>query len=452
MGRRGKFLMKVYEIIEATKGSLLSGDLQTEITGFCQDTRKIQAGDMYIALLGENSDGHDYIPQAIEAGAKAILTSKDISYPDLVVIKVEDTYLGLQDMARYIRTNRGVKVIGITGSVGKTSTKDMVYSVMQTKYKTLKTLGNYNSDVGLPLTILRHSDEEVLILEMGMNHLREMALLSSIATPDIAIITNVGTAHIGEVGSRENILKAKLEILEGMKKGSKVIMNMDNDMLSSVQLDDYQIIPVSIEKEVEYRARNPIYHETNSEFDFSGETINVPVAGKHFITNALLSIAVGQAMDIPFELCKKGIETFELTKNRNDVHMLKGNIQLIDGTYNASEESMKSSLDVLKNYQSRRIAVLADMLELGEYSQELHTSVGNHARECCDVLFCVGDQAKYIAAKAKETMNEVYEYQTNEELYTHLSTYLQENDVCLLKGSNGMKLKEVVSKLLEEMK
>ncbi|WP_249029438.1 UDP-N-acetylmuramoyl-tripeptide--D-alanyl-D-alanine ligase [Tannockella kyphosi] len=438
--------MKVYEIIEATNGVLLSGDSNTPIYGFCQDTRKLQPGDMYIALIGENSDGHDYIQQAMDAGAIAVLTSKKVDYPNSIVIQVEDTLLGLQDMARYVRTHREMKVIGITGSVGKTSTKDMVYSVMKQKYKTLKTLGNYNNEIGLPLTILRHSNEEVVILEMGMNHLREMAHLSSIATPDIAIITNVGTAHIGEVGSRENILKAKLEILEYMEDNTNVILNVDNDMLSTVQLDNHPIISVSLEKE----GLDPIYYETSSDFQYHNQTIHVPVAGKHFITNALLALALGELLDIPFDLCKKGIEEFKLTKNRMDIHPLDNDIQLIDGTYNASEESMKSSLDVLKNYQTRRIAVLGDMLELGDYSKELHLSVGKHASACCDVLFCIGTEATYIAQGAmQEGMKDVFCVATNVELYNLLKEYLEPKDICLLKASNGMKLKEIVIKLME---
>ena len=206
--------MLIKEIIEATQGQLLSGNLNDDVKGFTQDTRKINEGDMYIPLIGEKADGHDYIEQAFFKGASSIITSQPVDYPDKNVILVKDTLQAMSDMAAYLREHRPVKVVAITGSVGKTSTKDMIYSVVSTKYKTLKTLGNYNNHIGLPLTILRHQDEEVMILEMGMNHLEEIHHLTMIAKPDIAAITNVGTAHIGELGSRENILKAKIEIVD----------------------------------------------------------------------------------------------------------------------------------------------------------------------------------------------------------------------------------------------
>ncbi len=202
--------MKVYEIVEATRGILVSGNKEDDICFFSQDSRQMTNGGMYIPLKGERFDGHDFIESAFQTGATAIITAKDVSYPDKIVIKVEDTYQALKDMAIYLRSHRPVKVVGVTGSVGKTSTRDMVYSVVKQKYKTLKTEGNYNNEIGLPLTILRYQDEEVMVLEMGMNHLNEMSRLSMIAHPDVACITNVGTAHIGELGSRENILKAKV--------------------------------------------------------------------------------------------------------------------------------------------------------------------------------------------------------------------------------------------------
>ena len=251
--------MKVYEILEATKGILVSGNKEDEICFFSQDSRQMKNGGMYIPLKGERFDGHDFIESAFQTGATAIITAKDVSYPDKIVIKVEDTYQALKDMAIYLRSHRPVKVVGVTGSVGKTSTRDMVYSVVKQKYKTLKTEGNYNNEIGLPLTILRYQDEEVMVLEMGMNHLNEMSRLSIIAHPDVSCITNVGTAHIGELGSRENILKAKLEITDGMKDQSTLIINNDNDkeslekyasIKSVCKKDDRFFKDITIQKEL----------------------------------------------------------------------------------------------------------------------------------------------------------------------------------------------------------
>ena len=443
--------MKVYEIVEATQGILVSGNKDDEINFFSQDSRQMKNGGMYIPLKGERFDGHNFIESAFQTGAQAIISEKDVKYEDKTVIKVKDTYQALKDMASYLRNHRPVKVVGVTGSVGKTSTRDMVYSVVKQKYKTLKTEGNYNNEIGLPLTILRYHDEEVLVLEMGMNHLQEMSRLSMIARPDIACITNVGTAHIGELGSRENILKAKLEITDGMKEGSTLIINQDNDMLQTVELPHLNVVRVGKGKEASIQASHIILEETKSSFEveYQGkkEIIEVPVQGEHNISNALIAIAVGIALNISLEDIKKGIQEFKLTKNRMDI-LEKNHKTVIDGTYNASVDSMKSSIDVLANYKKRKVAILADMLELGAYSQQLHEEVGSYvASKGIDILVCVGKEAKYIYQKARESMKDVYYFESNQEVIDRLDELLKEDDVILVKGSHSMNLKEVVEKI-----
>ena len=443
--------MKVYEIVEATQGILVSGNKDDEINFFSQDSRQMTNGGMYIPLKGERFDGHNFIESAFQTGAQAIISEKDVNYEDKIVIKVKDTYQALKDMASYLRNHRPVKVVGVTGSVGKTSTRDMVYSVVKQKYKTLKTEGNYNNEIGLPLTILRYHDEEVLVLEMGMNHLQEMSRLSMIARPDIACITNVGTAHIGELGSRENILKAKLEITDGMKEGSTLIINQDNDMLQTVELPHLNVVRVGKGKEASIQASHIVLEETKSSFEveYQGkkEIIEVPVQGEHNISNALIAIAVGIELNISLEDIKKGIQEFKLTKNRMDI-LEKNHKTVIDGTYNASVDSMKSSIDVLANYKKRKVAILADMLELGDYSQQLHEEVGSYvASKGIDILVCVGKEAKYIYQKAKENMKDVYCFESNQEVIARLDELLKEDDVILVKGSHSMNLKEVVEKI-----
>ncbi len=443
--------MKVYEIVEATQGILVSGNKDDEINFFSQDSRQMTNGGMYIPLKGERFDGHNFIESAFQTGAQAIISEKDVNYEDKIVIKVKDTYQALKDMASYLRSHRPVKVVGVTGSVGKTSTRDMVYSVVKQKYKTLKTEGNYNNEIGLPLTILRYHDEEILVLEMGMNHLQEMSRLSMIARPDIACITNVGTAHIGELGSRENILKAKLEITDGMKEGSTLIINQDNDMLQTVELPHLNVVRVGKGKEASIQASHIVLEETKSSFEveYQGkkEIIEVPVQGEHNISNALIAIAVGIELNISLEDIKKGIQEFKLTKNRMDI-LEKNHKTVIDGTYNASVDSMKSSIDVLANYKKRKVAILADMLELGDYSQQLHEEVGSYvASKGIDILVCVGKEAKYIYQKAKESMKDVYYFESNQEVIARLDELLKEDDVILVKGSHSMNLKEVVEKI-----
>ena len=443
--------MKVYEIVEATRGILVSGNKDDEINFFSQDSRQMTNGGMYIPLKGERFDGHNFIESAFQTGAQAIISEKDVNYEDKIVIKVKDTHQALKDMASYLRNHRPVKVVGVTGSVGKTSTRDMVYSVVKQKYKTLKTEGNYNNEIGLPLTILRYHDEEVLVLEMGMNHLQEMSRLSMIARPDIACITNVGTAHIGELGSRENILKAKLEIINGMKEGSTLIINQDNDMLQTVELPHLNVVRVGKGKEASIQASHIVLEETKSSFEveYQGkkEIIEVPVQGEHNISNALIAIAVGIELNISLEDIKKGIQEFKLTKNRMDI-LEKNHKTVIDGTYNASVDSMKSSIDVLANYKKRKVAILADMLELGSYSQQLHEEVGSYvASKGIDILVCVGKEAKYIYQKARESMKDVYYFESNQEVIARLDELLKEDDVILVKGSHSMNLKEVVEKI-----
>lgn len=441
--------MYVYEIIEATKGRLLSGDMNKDIVSFSQDSRRVQPGGMYIPLKGERFDGHQFIDSAFQNGAEAIITHQKVSYPDKIVIEVQDTMQALKDMARYLRLHRAVKVIGITGSVGKTSTRDMVYSVVKQKYRTLKTEGNYNNEIGLPLTILRYRDEEVMVLEMGMNHLGEMSRLSHIALPDVAAITNVGTAHIGELGSRENILKAKLEITDGMADEKTLIINQDNDMLQSVDLERLHIVRVGKDPQSDIQAKDIDCYENHSEFTLRFQNqdhrIQVPVQGIHNVANALIAIAVGLELKMDIDQIQKGIMSFELTKNRMDIVEKSQQRTIIDGTYNASVDSMKSSIDVLSQYKRRKVAILADMLELGKFSEELHRSVGQYAVDHhIDVLICVGRDAHYIYDEAKQSLSNVYYFENNALLIEQLDQLLSPGDVILVKGSHSMNLKEVV--------
>lgn len=448
--------MLIKEILEATQGHLLSGNINDDIYGFTQDTRQIKEGDLYVPLIGENNDGHDYIDAAFKQGASSIITERRVDYPQKNVILVDNTEEALGKMASYLRKHRPIKVVGVTGSVGKTSTKDMIYSVVSMQYKTLKTLGNYNNHIGLPLTVLRHKDEEVMILEMGMDHLGEIDYLSKLALPDIAVITNVGTAHIGELGSRENILKAKMEITHGLSKDGVLIINDDNDMLHTIQEKDYHLIKIGQNEQCDLKAINIELNIENSTFDIVNQgkiySVFVPVPGEHFVYNALIAIAVGLQLGIDIDKCITGVKHFELTKNRSDIIMLKDNIKVIDGSYNANAESMKSSIDVLAKYPQRKIAILADMLEMGEFEKSIHEEIGAYvAFKNIDLLLCVGKASQLIVDKAKEKgLTKAYHFDDNEGLINELDTLIQQDDVILIKGSNGMKLKEVVDHLKEK--
>ena len=460
--------MKIKEIIKATNGDLIIGDLDAEIKDFCRDTRILKKGDTYIGIRGENFDGNALWEKAFESGADTVILQgiefgeNDLEkYKNKNIIKVEDTIQALADIATYKRMSFGkdFKLVGVTGSVGKTSTKDIVANVISQKYKTLKTQGNNNNEIGLPFTMFNLKDQEAAVIEMGMNHFGEISKLTKIAKPTISVITNIGTSHIGNLGSRENILKAKLEILEGMDK-KILVVNNDNDLLHKYYLNnkDIEIHTYGIENESEVTAENISLGENNSEFicNIKGDKfkIKVPVGGIHFVYNAICAATVGTLLGLSQEQIKEGIETFELTKKRMDITELKNGVTIINDSYNASFESMQASLKYLSGLNSKRkIAVLGDMFELGEFSKELHEKVGKEVvKNRIDVLICCGKNAKYIVENAeKEGMNKqnIYYFESKEQVEELVKKIWQSGDSILFKASNGMKFFNIVENLIK---
>ena len=457
--------LSIKNIIEATKGKLLVGNEEYICMSYSKDTRTIKEGDCYIGIKGETFDGNLFWEKALENGASTVIVQnvqiedeKLKKWADKNIIKVEDTLEALYSLAKYKRSLYNIPVIAITGSVGKTSTKDIVANVVSKKYKTLKTEGNNNNNIGLPLTILRLQDEEVAVIEMGMNHFGEISLLTSIAKPTICIITNIGTSHIGNLGSRENILKAKLEILEGSKKEA-VIINNDNDLLHKwyeENKENYNIKTYGIKEQSDIMAKEIKLEENKSTFTCKinnvEEKINVPVGGEHFILNALCAITVGEVLKIEEDKIKEGIESFELTKKRMDIVELKNGIKIINDAYNASLESMTASLKVLSEFKERKIAVLGDMFELGDFSEELHKKVGKEVvKNNIDILIACGENARYLADVAREKMDKenVYILRKTEEIKPLLEKIVKNNDVILFKASNGMKFYKIAEEVID---
>ena len=449
--------MKVKDILKITNGKLICGDENIEVNDFSRDTREIKEGDTYIALKGEKFDGNNFCQDAVEKGAKVCIVSKDIgAINGIAIIKVEDTLKALQDIATFKRMQYDIPVVAITGSVGKTSTKDLIASVVSEKYKTLKTKGNYNNEIGLPLTVLSLKDEEAMVVEMGMNHFGEIRKLTNIAKPTVAVITNIGTAHIGILGSRENILKAKLEILEGLQ-GNTVIINNDNDLLHKWALenkDKYNIITYGITNGSLYMAKNIKPYEDKSEFivcsktEINNKNICVPVGGEHFILNSLCAIAIGEYLKVPTEKIIDGISKLELTKKRMEILKSKSGATVINDTYNANYDSMKAAITYLKEIKNKRkIAILGDMLELGDYSKELHEKVGKEVDSKIDILITIGKEAKYIAQESKAKL--IIECDNLEEVIEKIRKIETKDDAILLKASNGMKLFEIANALCE---
>lgn len=466
--------LTVEDILNCTNGELIIGNKGKVCENFSKDTRNIKSGDTYIGIKGGNFDGNLFWKDAFNNGADTVIIDKcDLDTDEIekydkenkCIIKVRDTIIALGQMASFKREmyKDKLKVIGVTGSVGKTSTKDIIANVISQKYKTLKTEGNNNNNIGLPFTILRLKDEEVAVIEMGMNHFGEIEYLSKIAKPDISVITNIGTSHIGNLGSRENILKAKLEILEGMKN-KKLIINNDNDLLNkwnTEENEDIEIHTFGINNKSEFQAENIKLYENSSEFVCSnGDNkfdIYVPVGGEHFILNALCATTVGKLLGLDDNEIKKGIENFRLTAKRMEINHLKNNIIIINDSYNASYESMKAAILSLKNMNAkRRIAVLGDMFELGDFSEKLHRDVGIEVyNNNIDKLFLIGEMAKYIGEEAEihgYDKENIFHFENKELLLNKLKEILNEGDVILFKASNGMKLFEVVEKLKEYLK
>ena len=450
----------VKDIVRLCRGRVLYGNEELELSNFCIDTRKLVKGDVYVGIKGENSDGSDYYKNAYDKGAICLILSKEPEekLDNVTVVIVDDTLKCLQELAKYKRSLYNIPVIAVTGSVGKTSTKDIIYSVVSKKYKTHKTMGNYNNHLGVPLTILSMpNDSEALVVEMGMNHFGELSVLSKIAKPSISVITNIGTAHIGNLGSREGIRDAKLEILDGMI-GNELVINGDDDMLLSV-LDElskkYDVKIVSIDNESTYNAINVEEEVFSSRFDIEGYVngILVNVGGKAYIYNSLVAYAVGKCLGISDDDIRDGIREFKLSSSRLEKKVTKKGTILIDDTYNANYDSMKSSIELLgKVNERRKVAVIGDMLELGEYTNEHHTKLGDVVvNNNIDILITIGECSKMIrerAVKLGMDKNNIYSFDKERDSYLFLDEFLTNKDIVLLKASHGLHLIGIVDYLI----
>jgi len=455
----------VKDIIKKCNGKLIVGNENIILDNFSKDTRTINNNDIYIGIKGEVFDGNNLYKEALENGALGCIlddtTNIDIDYlkkyQDRFIIVVKDTIKCIQTLAIYKRNLYDIPVIGITGSVGKTSTKDIVTSVLSKKYKVLSTIGNYNNHIGVPLTILRLKDEECMVIEMGMNNLGEISKLSEIAKPTVSIITNVGTAHIGNLGSRENILKAKLEILNGMNKDGILIINNDNDLLHNYYLENgntKNIVTFGIDNDSNYMANNIKRDTLSSTYNvlindnIYNFKINIP--GDHFVLNSLCAISIGNLFNIDVSLIKEGIENFILTKRRMEIEKIK-DITIINDSYNANLDSMNSAINYLGSLNNRKIAVIGDMLELGKFSGELHRKVADTLlKNNIDIVITVGELSKYIKDELnKNNYYNIFSYDNNIDAFNKLKEIIKRNDNVLFKASNSMKFNEIYNYLID---
>ncbi len=446
--------LTVCELLEAVGGSLLYGDSSQTFRFVSTDSRDQMTTQLFIPLIGETHDGHNYIEKAIENGAVGFITQyTDCPTAAKFAVKVDDTTKALGMLAAYVLSKSDVTVIGITGSVGKTTTRQFVASVVSKLGKTIATSGNFNNHIGLPLTVLKmEGDEKYVVLEMGMNHLGEISYLSNIAKPDFAIITMVGTSHIEYLGSRENILKAKLEITDGMKETGVLLLNGDNDLLSTVNAS-YQ---------TEYFGKNngkypyEILSETApAKFLSDGFIYQIPISGAHNIQNASAAILLGKLLGATNEQIQSGLWDFETVGYRQKTETI-GNITMIADCYNASLDSDIAALSVLKNTNGqRKVAVLGPIGELGEHLSAILEEVGNAVfNHKIDHLICVEKDACFIADGAKKAgMSEtaISYYPSKEEFISDIPALFQPDDVVLFKASRKYRFEELCEKLKQHL-
>lgn len=468
--------IQVKDIVKATGGRLLCGSPEQQLSHLSIDSRIMRGEDLFVPLIGERADAHRFLVQAMEQGAAAALTSEHEQAPEGfsgALIRVEDTKLALQAIGRFLRARLTIPVVGITGSVGKTTTREMVAAALSAGYKVFKTPANHNGQIGVPLTLSEISaEDEIAVLELGMSESGEMEVIAELASADAAVITNIGVTHIEHLGSRENILTEKLHIQDGMKAGGHLIVNGDNDLLRDVQAKpDCDTIRYGLTQDNHYRAEEVTMTEGKPSFFMVHGDVRIPVRlsvlGEHHILNALAALAVADLFGVDLEKAAKKLEEFTGFRNRQQIYRVNQRV-IIDDTYNASPDSMKAGIRVLSSLTecSRRIAVLADMKELGEQEQQFHREIGIFlTKQPIDGVIVFGSLAGSIAdgmeqayagmepetVTGKERAFVVRFAETErEELLQYLKKELRDGDAVLFKGSNSMKLFELAAHFTSE--
>ncbi|PAE34571.1 UDP-N-acetylmuramoyl-tripeptide--D-alanyl-D-alanine ligase [Bacillus sp. 7884-1] len=434
--------------------------VEIEITGVSIDSRKIEPGNLFIPFKGESSDGHKFVEESLKKGAGAALWQKDVPNPPthLPILIVEDCLVALQELAREYRKQLPVKVVGITGSNGKTTTKDMTASLLSTTYKVQKTEGNYNNHIGLPLTVLGlDKDTEIAVLEMGMSGRGEIEFLTKLASPDAVVITNIGESHLLDLGSREGIAEAKLEILHGLKEGGLAVLHGDEPLLME-RINKYKgnvkVLTFGRNNRNDFYPTEVIQLEHGNRFTIneSSENFELPVLGTHNILNALAAMIIANHFDVPFTKMNEGLANVKLTNMRMELVEGSHGEKIINDAYNASPTSMTAAIELvsnLKGYQ-KIILVLGDMLELGPQEEQYHQQIGEGLNPGkIDLVFTFGKLAEHIAEGARSALGKhrVFSYSDKNELIKVLKQHVNNESLVLVKASRGMRLEEIVTAL-----
>ncbi|GGD19063.1 UDP-N-acetylmuramoyl-tripeptide--D-alanyl-D-alanine ligase [Pontibacillus salipaludis] len=430
-----------------------------EIKNVFTDTRKKTNKGLFVPIRGDRFDGHEFLKDAIEGGAVAALWDEKVDVPsyvpnDFPLFFVDDTIIGLQQLAHVYRKEVNPKVIGVTGSNGKTTTKDFIDAVLAPSFKTHKTDGNFNNHIGLPLTILSMpASTEVLVLEMGMNHFGEIENLSFIAEPDFAVITNIGESHIEFLGSREGIAQAKSEILAGLRDGGTLLLDGDEPLLAPLHTRE-GVVSSGFDQKNECVLSN--IHMSGSTTSFTindGETYSIHLLGKHNVKNASFAILIGKALGMDPSKIQQGLNEMTLTGMRFELIEGKNGAHIVNDAYNASPTSMRASIEVIKdlNQYSRKILILGDIFELGAQSEEMHRSVAPSIDPSIDVLITVGDESVVIAEEVKKHHPDldVYSYSSKEDVSKVVQPMLQQDTIVLLKASRLMAFESFVEEFTD---
>lgn len=457
-------MLTVKEIVKSTNGNLKNGDDNIYVKNIVIDSRLAKENTAFVAIVGENNDAHKYIDSAYELGCRVFIVNegKNIDIKaDMNIIEVKNTSKSLGDIANYYKNKFDIPFVGITGSVGKTTTRDMVYAALSSEKITLKNEKNFNNHFGVPLTLFNlNSDYECAVIEMGMSGFGEIEYLANIVKPKIAVISNIGLSHVENLGSQEGIFKAKMEIATYFDKENTLIVNGDDKFLATLKNEekDYKLITFGFDKENDIYCIS--YNMTEDDIEFKCSVnkkvydITIPTVGKHNIYNAMAAIAVGIEMGIKIDSIKKGLSNFKATGMRQDIRKI-GKNTVINDVYNASPDSMEASLSILGRYKERKIAVLGDMLEMGELSEYGHRRVGKACVENTDFIITVGQNSKFINKEAEENgfnKEKSMHFETLEEAKSYLDKLIKDKDIILFKASRGMKFEKFVEHLEEKSK
>ncbi|WP_234998357.1 UDP-N-acetylmuramoyl-tripeptide--D-alanyl-D-alanine ligase [Salirhabdus sp. Marseille-P4669] len=449
-----KFTTRWLTTIFPTYRGLAKDAIQIE-EAFTDSRKKVHFG-LFIPIVGENFDGHDFLKDAIQNGAVGAIWQKDKEIPsyvptDFPLFLVDDTIVGMQRLAAFYREKVNPKVIAITGSNGKTTTKDFFANVFERKYKTWKTQGNLNNHIGLPLTILQMDpDVEVLIVEMGMNHFGEIETLSKIARPNFAVITNIGESHIEYLGSREGIAKAKSEIVLGLKEDGCILYDGDEPLLETLA-NKFSSYRIGFNKDNNYCITDVLITNETTSFQLNGEAFVIQALGRHQAKNVSYAIVCAKLFGLTNEEIKQSLENVALTNMRFEKINTTSGALIINDAYNASATSMKASIEVIKEMDAtRKVLVLGDILELGAQTKEIHRSVADVIEKPIDALYTYGEISNVIAetVKNKDGEIETFSFQAKTELTKALKKEMQEGTLLLFKASRGMKLEDIIEQLV----